>query len=36
MDIIYESADNFTKLENTKYRFVFVQNQKRHEVVLDL
>ena len=35
MDIIYESADNFIKLENTKYYFVFVQNRKKREVVLD-
>lgn len=35
MDIIYESADNFIKLQNTKYHFVFVQNRKRHEIVLD-
>lgn len=35
MDIIYECTDNFIKLENTKYRFVFVQNRKSHEIVLD-
>lgn len=35
MDIIYESADNFIKLENTKYHFVFVQNRKKHDIVLD-
>ncbi len=28
MDIIYECANNFKKLENTKYHFVFVQNRK--------
>ena len=35
MDLIYESANNFMKLKDTKYHFVFVQNRKKHEVVLD-
>lgn len=35
MDIIYESADNFIKLANTKYHFVFVRNRKSHDIVLD-
>ena len=35
MDIIYESADNFVKLSNIEYHFVFVQNRKKQEVVLD-
>lgn len=35
MDKIYESADNFMKLENVKYHFVFVQNRRSHDIVLD-
>ena len=35
MDIIYESADNFIKLEHVKYHFVFVRNRKSHNIVLD-
>lgn len=35
MDIIYECANNFTKLVNTKYHFVFVQNRKSHDIILD-
>lgn len=35
MDIIYESAQNFKKLENVKYNFVFVQNRKMHKITLD-
>ena len=35
MDIIYESANNFVKLSKTRYRFVFVQNRKKQEVILD-
>ena len=35
MDIIYECANNFIKLENTKYHFVFVQNRKSHDIILD-
>ena len=35
MDIIYESAENFIKLKDTRYHFIFVQNRKKHEIVLD-
>ena len=35
MDLIYECANNFMNLVNTKYHFVFVQNRKRHDIVLD-
>ncbi len=35
MDIIYECANNFIKLENKKYHFVFVQNRKSHDIILD-
>ena len=35
MDIIHESASNFFKLKNTKYHFIFVENRKKQEVVLD-
>ena len=35
MDIIYECANNFKKLENTKYHFVFVQNRKKHDITLN-
>ena len=35
MDTIYECANNFIELENTKYHFVFVQNRKSHDIVLD-
>lgn len=35
MDIIYESANNFMKLANKKYHFVFIQNRKKHDIVLD-
>ena len=35
MDIIYECADNFIKLKNTKYHFVFVRNRKSHDITLD-
>lgn len=35
MDIIHESAHNFIKLEKTKYHFVFVQNRKSHDIILD-
>lgn len=35
MDIIYESVHNFIKLKNTKYHFVFVQNRKKHDIILD-
>ena len=35
MDKIYESVTNFIKLETVKYHFVFVQNRKRHDIVLD-
>ena len=35
MDKIYECADNFMKLTDTKYHFVFVQNRKKHNIVLD-
>ena len=35
MDIIYESANNFIKLENVKYHFVFVRNRKSHDIILD-
>lgn len=34
MDIIYESANNFLKLEHTKYHFVFTQNRKSHNIIL--
>ena len=35
MDIIYESADNFIKLTNKKYHFVFVRNRKSYDIILD-
>lgn len=35
MDVIYECADNFIKLKNVKYHFVFVRNRKSHDIVLD-
>lgn len=35
MDIIYECANNFKKLENTKYHFVFVRNRKKHDITLN-
>lgn len=35
MDKIYECADNFIKLENKKYHFVFTQNRKTRDIILD-
>ena len=35
MDIIYECANNFVKLINTKYHFVFVRNRKSCDIILD-
>lgn len=35
MDTIYECANNFIELENTKYHFVFVQNRKSYDIMLD-
>ena len=35
MDVIYDCANNFIKLNKIKYHFVFVQNRKSHDIVLD-
>lgn len=35
MNIVYESADNFIKITNKKYRFIVSHKRKTQEIILD-